>query len=125
MYGFREVMNLYQTVDNYRIQKSDIDKMFTILDTLPQQNTTQLYEVKFMLGELMVTEGTISKETGSGRVFGFNSKTKQWIETQVEVATFSFVRNFSHGNIVIDDNGNATGARNATLCELTPSRSEN
>ncbi len=110
MYGFKEVMNLYQSTDNIRYPMDDIQTMFKVLDILPKQNPEDNFEVIFMLGELMVTEGNIDKENGRGNVFGFNAKTKLWEDQPVHVAFSSFINDFSYGNIIIDDNGNAVGA---------------
>lgn len=115
MYGFKKVMNLYQTQDNIRFKMDDIETMFKVLKILPTQNNGDSYEVIFLLGNLMVTEGNIDKETGKGSVFGFNSLTKLWTETQVSVATAGFVNLFSYGNIIINNDGVAIGAAKRPL----------
>ena len=110
-YGFREVMNMYQSTDNIRYLEEDIEVMLNVLEILPQQNKDDVvFEIMFFLNDLMVTEGTIDKNSGHGVVFGFNSKTKIWEEVNVSVATSDFVRGFSYGNIVIDEDGNPVGA---------------
>lgn len=104
-YGFKEVMNMYQSTDNIRYPQEDIEDMIKVLTLLPKQNKGEIFEIIFFHDSLMVTEGDIDKSSGKGTVFGFNSKTKNWEELNVAVANSDFIRAFSYGNIVINEDG--------------------
>lgn len=111
MYGFKEVMSLMQSSDGIRYRQEQINKMIEVLKLLPLINEDkQAYEVMFIYGDMMVTEGTLNQESGQGTLFGFDVKLKAWNEVSVDVSTSNFIKKFSYGNIKINEDGVPVGA---------------
>ncbi len=110
-YGYTKVDDEYISPMAISYKAVVIERMFDVLDILPKENQLQEYEVIFLFDEIMVTEGSINKENGKGRIFGFNASSKMWQEQIVDVTAQMFVLGFSYGNIIIDEDGHAIGAK--------------
>lgn len=107
MYGFDKGKNglWYGAFDNV-LSEEEYQELVSVIEKLPKsQQGEKSFEVFFAIGDYLVTDGDVNRDTGRAKLFGYSVSSKEWQERAVDLNVPLCKDDIRYGNMLIDENG--------------------